>query len=149
MILDKNIHPGQLKDMVTSPGGTTIEGCEALERGGMRAAVIDCINAATAKHVMIANAVSWVIAVLFAFWINRKMVFRVQGGTGASVLRELGEFALGRVLSFALFEEGMAYLLKLIGVSNVVNRIIVLVAVMIFNYVVSKFWVFKDKKEKA
>ena len=44
---------------------------------------------------------------------------------------------------------GMAYLLKLIGVSNVVNRIIVLVAVMIFNYVVSKFWVFKDKKEKA
>lgn len=111
--------------------------------------LIDCINAATAKQVMIANAVSWVIAVLFAFWINRKMVFRVQGGTGASMLRELGEFALGRVLSFALFEEGMAYLLKLIGVSNVVNRIIVLVVVMIFNYVVSKFWVFKEKKEKA
>ena len=108
--------------------------------------VIDCINAATARQVMIANAVSWVIAVLFAFWINRKMVFQVKG---ASVLRELGEFALGRVLSFALFEEGMAYLLKLIGVSNVVNRIIVLVVVMIFNYVVSKFWVFKDKKEKA
>ena len=53
------------------------------------------------------------------------------------------------MLSFALFEEGMAYLLKLIGVSNVVNRIIVLVAVMIFNYVVSKFWVFKEKKEAA
>ena len=49
MILDKNIHPGQLKDMVTSPGGTTIEGCEALERGGMRAAVIDCINAGAEK----------------------------------------------------------------------------------------------------
>ena len=81
---------------------------------------------------------------LFAFWINRKMVFQVKGGTGASVLRELGEFALGRVLSFALFEEGMAYLFKLIGVSNVVNRIIVLVVVMIFNYVVSKFWVFKE-----
>ena len=66
--------------------------------------VIDCINAATARQVMIANAVSWVIAVLFAFWINRKMVFQVKGGTGASVLRELGEFALGRVLSFALFD---------------------------------------------
>ena len=49
MILDKNIHPGQLKDMVTSPGGTTIEGCEALERGGMRAAVIDCINTGAEK----------------------------------------------------------------------------------------------------
>ena len=88
---------------------------------GRRAFCSGCINAATARQVMIANAVSWVIAVLFAFWINRKMVFQVKGGTGASVLRELGEFALGRVLSFALFEEGMAYLLKLIGVSNVVT----------------------------
>lgn len=49
MLLEKGIHPGELKDMVTSPGGTTIEGCEALEKGGMRAAVIDCINKATEK----------------------------------------------------------------------------------------------------
>lgn len=49
MILEKGIHPGELKDMVTSPGGTTIEGCEALEKGGMRAAVIDCINKASEK----------------------------------------------------------------------------------------------------
>ena len=49
MILETDIHPGALKDMVTSPGGTTIEGVEALERGGMRHAVIDCINVATAK----------------------------------------------------------------------------------------------------
>lgn len=49
MILEQGIHPGELKDMVTSPGGTTIEGCEALERGGMRASVIECINAAAEK----------------------------------------------------------------------------------------------------
>ena len=48
MILDMDIHPGQLKDMVTSPGGTTIEG-EALEKGGMRGTVIECINVATEK----------------------------------------------------------------------------------------------------
>lgn len=49
MILELGMHPGALKDMVTSPGGTTIEGCEALEKGGMRYAVIDCINVATEK----------------------------------------------------------------------------------------------------
>lgn len=49
MILEKELHPGQIKDMVTSPGGTTIEGCEALEKGGMRGAVIDCINKAAEK----------------------------------------------------------------------------------------------------
>ncbi len=49
MILEKDIHPGELKDMVTSPGGTTIEGCERLEKGGMRYAVMDCVRAATEK----------------------------------------------------------------------------------------------------
>ncbi len=49
MLLDMDIHPGQLKDMVTSPGGTTIEGCEALEKGGMRGTVMECINVATEK----------------------------------------------------------------------------------------------------
>lgn len=39
MILEKGLHPGQIKDMVTSPAGTTIEGCEKLETGGMRGAV--------------------------------------------------------------------------------------------------------------
>ena len=49
MILEKGIHPGELKDMVASPGGTTIEGCEALEKAGMRGAVIECINVSTEK----------------------------------------------------------------------------------------------------
>lgn len=49
MILDTNIHPGALKDMVSSPGGTTIEGVEALEQGGFRYSVMNCIKAATEK----------------------------------------------------------------------------------------------------
>ena len=114
--------------------------------GGVFRWLIDCINAATAPQQAAANAVSWVVAVLFAFWINRKMVFRVEGGGAASLWKELGEFAFGRVLSFLLFEEGMAYGLKLIGVENIWNRLIVLIVVMVFNYVVSKFWVFKEKK---
>jgi len=46
MVLDLNKHPGELKDMVTSPSGTTIEGIAALESGGFRAAVIDAVTAA-------------------------------------------------------------------------------------------------------
>ncbi|MGF7012588.1 pyrroline-5-carboxylate reductase [Lachnospiraceae bacterium PF1-22] len=49
MLMETDIHPGALKDMVTSPGGTTIEGIEALERGGFRFAVMDCIKAASEK----------------------------------------------------------------------------------------------------
>lgn len=49
MVLESGIHIGELKDFVTSPGGTTIEGIHALEKGGLRVALIDAVEAATLK----------------------------------------------------------------------------------------------------
>ncbi len=49
MVLETGLHPGALKDMVTSPGGTTIEGIHELERGGVRAAMIQAVRAAAEK----------------------------------------------------------------------------------------------------
>ena len=49
MVLETGLHTGALKDMVTSPGGTTIEGLQELEKGGVRAALINAVRAATEK----------------------------------------------------------------------------------------------------
>ena len=49
MVLQTGQHPGALKDQVTSPGGTTIEGLHELEKGKMRATVMSAVRAATEK----------------------------------------------------------------------------------------------------
>lgn len=49
MILEKGIHPAKLRDMVASPGGTTIEGLSVLEDSAFRAALINAVEAAAMK----------------------------------------------------------------------------------------------------
>ena len=51
LALETGRHPGELKDMVCSPGGTTIAGVAALEEGAFRSTVMKCVNAATAKSI--------------------------------------------------------------------------------------------------
>jgi pyrroline-5-carboxylate reductase len=51
LLLETGLHPGQMKDMVASPAGTTIAGLHALEQGGLRAALMDAVEAATRRAI--------------------------------------------------------------------------------------------------
>ena len=133
-----------LVSMIVSYGVSFLLAESAPMDGGVIAGVIARINRATAAQVSFANTLSWIVAVLFAFWINRGMVFRAQNSGNIRV--ELFQFAAGRIVSFLLFEQGMMLVLKSIGVSNVVNRLAVLIFVVVFNYIISKYWIFKQKQ---
>lgn len=56
MVLETGRHPAELREAVTSPGGTTIAGLEALEQGGMRAAVIAAVKAAAEQSRKLGQA---------------------------------------------------------------------------------------------
>jgi pyrroline-5-carboxylate reductase len=49
LLLETGTHPGQLKDSVTSPGGTAIAGLHTLEKGGLRTTMINAVEAATLR----------------------------------------------------------------------------------------------------
>lgn len=53
MVLETGEHPAKLKDMVTTPAGTTIEGIFALEEGGVRPALIKAVSAAARRSAEI------------------------------------------------------------------------------------------------
>ncbi|MFE8597630.1 pyrroline-5-carboxylate reductase [Archangium violaceum] len=49
LLIETGAHPGQLKDQVTSPGGTAIAGLHTLEAGGLRTTLINAVEAATRR----------------------------------------------------------------------------------------------------
>lgn len=57
MLLESGQHPGELKDMVTTPAGTTIEGLYALESSGLRGALMEAVEAATERSREISGGI--------------------------------------------------------------------------------------------
>lgn len=55
LLIETGKHPGELKDMVTSPAGTTIEGIRTLEEKGFRSAVIECVINTYKKNLNLKN----------------------------------------------------------------------------------------------
>lgn len=58
LLLETGEHPGRLKDMVTSPGGTAIAGLHTLETGGLRRTLIDAVDTATKRAIELGEAMA-------------------------------------------------------------------------------------------
>lgn len=56
LVMETHQHPASLKDMVASPGGTTIYGISALEKGGLRASLIEAVRSATLRSQELSRA---------------------------------------------------------------------------------------------
>jgi len=58
LLLETGEHPGRLKDMVTSPGGTAIAGLHTLESGGLRRTLIDAVETSTRRAAELGEAMA-------------------------------------------------------------------------------------------
>ena len=114
--------------------------------GGMTTLVSIGVYALFTKcfHInyMIANVISWIISVLFAYITNRIFVFKSKND---NILIEIYQFFKYRIFSF-LIEIFLMYLfVELINIDDMISKVIVQIIVIILNYVFSKLFVFKKE----
>ena len=92
-----------------------------------------------------ATAVSWTAAVLFAYIANKLAVFRNYDFRPSNILREAVSFFAARVIS-GLITLGMMWLMTgLLGWNEYIAKILTSVFNLVFNYVASKVFIFKNR----
>ena len=98
------------------------------------------LDAAVPLQLQAANVLSWIAAVTFAYFTNRKYVFESRN---QHILKEAAAFYASR-LSTLLMDMGLMFLMvTILGWDDKIAKLIVQVVVTIANYVISKFFVFK------
>ncbi len=101
------------------------------------------LNPNNPLELAIANVISWICAVTFAYFTNRIFVFQSKN---KEILKEGIKFYLSRVLTLLLDVFCMFLLVNVLGINDKISKIIVQVLITIGNYIISKFFVFNKKK---
>jgi len=91
---------------------------------------------------MILSVISWVVGVVFGYFMNRKFVFKSKE---PNIWKEFLQFSGGRVSTWLLDMVMMVLMVNLLKINEAFSKIFVSVLVMIGNYLLSKLFVFKKK----
>lgn len=110
--------------------------------------VVSMVSFAAGEYVLgmeplVANVFSWVLAVSFAYITNRIWVFSAKSHTVRGVCREVVSFFAGRLATLGMEEILLAIGIEMLGFNSIAVKAFAQVAVIVSNYFISKFLVFK------
>lgn len=97
-------------------------------------------------HYMVATAISWALTVVFAYWTNRSFVFKSKNTQPQMVWKEFISFIGARVATEVLELVLMFVMVDCLHGNEYVAKLIGQTLVILANYVLSKLWIFKEKK---
>ena len=104
--------------------------------------VITFLDANKPIELQIANIISWIISVIFAYVTNRIFVFKSKE---KNILKESTNFIGSRILTLLLDMLTMFILVTLLHINDKIGKIISQIIVIVGNYIISKLFVFKNK----
>ena len=96
-----------------------------------------------AWQLQAANMISWIAAVTFAYFTNRRYVFRSQN---KNKKKEAASFYISRITTLVMDMVCMFLMVTVAGISDKLAKLIVQIIVMAANYLLSKFLVFTRKE---
>lgn len=103
------------------------------------------INVGMGVNELVANVISWVIAVLFAFFTNRIWVFEGKTEGAKEFIVQMCNFFGGRLLTLVVEEIILYLFITRMELNSIVVKIVAQVIVIVLNYIISKLWIFRKK----
>ena len=95
---------------------------------------------------LIANVLSWIITVMFAFLTNRVWVFQSPTNGVAEFVKQMFVFYSGRVITLVVEEVILLVFITWLGFNSMLVKVVAQVIVILLNYVISKLVVFRKKE---
>ncbi len=92
---------------------------------------------------LIANIISWILAVCFAFLTNRNWVFQKKTATIRETGRQFVDFISSRILTLIIEEAIILIFITQMGLNSIAVKIIAQIIVIVLNYLLSKNFVFR------
>lgn len=108
------------------------------------ACVLTFLNPKNPISLQIANIISWIFSVTFAYFINRSFVFKSKN---KNKLKEALKFYLSRVSTLFIDMFTMFLLVTIFSISDKISKILVQFIILILNYIFSKFLIFSSTKK--
>ena len=105
------------------------------------------LNSLMKVNANISNLVAIPLAILFAYFTNRKWVFHTQAKGFKENFNEFCKFIAGRAVTMIIEFFG-CMLLFMIPIPEIISKLIVSVIIIILNFFISKFFAFKQKDDK-
>lgn len=93
----------------------------------------------------ISNIIAIILAVIFAYITNRKLVFNSKAKTVSEIFAEIFKFFSARFFTMLVEFFGFMLLFDVMHIPNLISKIIITVLVIILNFFLSKFFAFKNK----
>lgn len=95
---------------------------------------------------LIANIISWILAVTFAYITNKIWVFQAEVNGKKELVQQIISFYGGRLLTLGIEEAILLIFITGLGFNSLIVKVVAQIVVIVSNYVISKCFVFRDKK---